>query len=84
MRFKFSLLLVVLALVLVVFVAGCRPQTTTTKPRVPPTLTSPEMGPGYASDCLECHGEGTEYYEFPVDHAGRTNDQCLTCHQVKQ
>jgi predicted CXXCH cytochrome family protein len=32
-------------------------------------------------DCLSCHGPG-ELKPFPEDHAGRTNDMCLACHQV--
>lgn len=31
-------------------------------------------------DCLMCHGEGAAK-AFPADHAGRTNEGCLTCHE---
>ncbi len=31
-------------------------------------------------DCLLCHGE-TGLKPYPADHAGRTSDTCLTCHQ---
>lgn len=31
-------------------------------------------------DCLLCHGEGG-VKPYPADHAGRTSDTCLQCHQ---
>ena len=31
-------------------------------------------------NCLMCHGEGAAK-PFPTDHAGRTNEACLTCHK---
>ena len=33
-------------------------------------------------DCLICHGEGIgEADKVPLDHAGRNNDSCQTCHK---
>jgi hypothetical protein len=32
-------------------------------------------------DCLLCHGEGG-LKPVPTDHKGRTNAQCVTCHQA--
>jgi len=62
--------------------------TTTTGPGEPPPLTSAghdlyaEMG----GLCLTCHGPGMGEHEFPVegpdDHTGRTNEECLDCHEV--
>ncbi|MBA7474878.1 hypothetical protein ES707_10240 [subsurface metagenome] len=61
---------------------------TTTGPAEPPPLTSvghdlyAEMG----GLCLTCHGPGMGEHEFPVegpdDHTGRTNEECLDCHEV--
>jgi hypothetical protein len=34
-------------------------------------------------DCLACHGPG-QLVPFPADHAGRTNEMCLACHQVAE
>ncbi len=33
-------------------------------------------------DCVACHGAG-QIKPFPADHAGRTSDTCLGCHQVQ-
>jgi hypothetical protein len=33
-------------------------------------------------DCVACHGAG-QVKPFPADHAGRTSDTCLGCHQVQ-
>ena len=33
-------------------------------------------------DCLACHDSG-QMVPFPEDHAGRTNDTCLMCHEVQ-
>jgi nitrate/TMAO reductase-like tetraheme cytochrome c subunit len=35
---------------------------------------------GGSPDCQICHGPNSTVRPFPADHAGRTNDQCLTCH----
>lgn len=41
------------------------------------TITHPEQG-----DCLQCHGlVAPEARPIPADHAGRTSDQCLNCHE---
>jgi hypothetical protein len=32
-------------------------------------------------DCLQCHGAG-QVRPVPSDHAGRTSDMCLGCHEV--
>jgi hypothetical protein len=32
-------------------------------------------------DCLACHG-ASQLVPFPEDHAGRTDEMCLGCHQV--
>ena len=45
-----------------------------------PRITEHGIGPGYEGFCLLCHGPGTGTDEFPPDHVGRTNDDCLTCH----
>lgn len=44
----------------------------------PPAIPHPIGG---APDCQICHGVGSLVRPFPADHAGRTNDQCLSCHQ---
>lgn len=71
--------------------------TTTTPTTTPPTTTGPAEPPPLTSVghdlyaetgglCLTCHGPGMGEYEFPVegpdDHTGRTNEECLDCHEV--
>lgn len=64
-------------------IAGFRPSCATChtphNPGVP--LTIPHTLEG-RSMCLSCHGKG-EWKPVPEDHAKRTNEQCLTCHQPK-
>jgi hypothetical protein len=48
-----------------------------------PRLQIPEVAhpsDGF-EDCLMCHDAG-QMVPFPEDHAGRTNETCLTCHQI--
>lgn len=61
---------------------------TTSAPKEEPTVEEPSAGGSTAilhslegrDDCLMCHGEGA-VEPFPADHAGRTNETCLTCHE---
>jgi len=65
---------------------------TTTPPTTGPAEPPPLMSPGhdiYAARggmCLICHSPGMGKQEFPIggpnDHTGRTNEECLTCHEV--
>ncbi len=43
----------------------------------PPKIPHPIGG---APDCQICHGPKSIVRPYPVDHAGRTNDQCTACH----
>ncbi len=48
-----------------------------------PALQIPEIphpAEGFET-CLDCHAED-QMAPFPADHAGRTNETCLACHQV--
>jgi hypothetical protein len=38
---------------------------------------------GLLADCLACHSTG-QMVPFPADHAGRTNEMCLACHQAAE
>ncbi len=44
----------------------------------PPKIPHPIGG---SPDCQICHGPTSLARPYPADHAGRTNDQCLACHQ---
>jgi hypothetical protein len=45
---------------------------------LPHTVTGQE-------DCLMCHGEGIGgAAKVPADHAGRTNETCLLCHNTEK
>jgi len=46
-------------------------ESTPTPTAIPHTLEG-------RADFLMCHSSGT--YAVPVDHAGRTNDTCIACH----
>ena len=65
-------------------IAGFRPACarchTPHNPGIP--LTIPHTLEG-RSACLNCHAAG-QWKPVPADHAKRTNDQCLTCHQAKE
>lgn len=46
----------------------------------PPRAVSHEILPG--SDCVSCHSTTSPPdRDVPTNHATRTNDQCLTCHE---
>lgn len=45
---------------------------------VPPKVPHPIGG---SPDCQICHGFKSIVRPYPTNHAGRTNDQCLACHQ---
>ncbi|MEA3334540.1 MAG: cytochrome b/b6 domain-containing protein [Chloroflexota bacterium] len=47
----------------------------------PVTISSHDVGPEH-SDCLLCHDPDGLIAPAPIDHKGRTNDQCLSCHQA--
>jgi len=48
----------------------------------PPQIPHPKEG---HTNCLSCHEKGVNGApKFPPDHAGRTNEMCLGCHQFKQ
>ena len=50
-----------------------------------PLLQIPEVphpAEGF-EDCLACH-DADQIAPFPEDHAGRTNDICLGCHQIRR
>lgn len=52
-------------------------------PKVDPN-TPPKQIPhpiGGSPDCQLCHGPTSKVRPFPADHAGRTNDMCLSCHK---
>ena len=61
-------------------VSGCRADEHGDTGTIAPRITNHGTGPDYAGYCLTCHGPGNGPQEFPPDHAGRTNDMCLTCH----
>jgi hypothetical protein len=46
-----------------------------------PPITSHDKGGSYAGACLVCHGPGTGADQFPAEHNGRTNNECLDCHR---
>jgi len=47
----------------------------------PPSIISHEVSEG--SDCLSCHGAASPPDRaVPADHVGRTNEQCLSCHEA--
>jgi hypothetical protein len=51
-----------------------------------PGFASPSLMPHNLEgrgDCLLCHNTGA-MRPFPEDHAGRTNDACLVCHQPSE
>ena len=54
-------------------------------PPPPPGLTSPPAVPHDLEDrldCLACHETGVgRAPRVPIDHTGRTNGMCLTCHK---
>ncbi len=64
-------------------IAGFRPSCATChtphNPGIP--LTIPHNLDG-RSACLNCHAKD-QWKPVPADHAKRTNEQCLTCHQPK-
>jgi hypothetical protein len=73
--------LLITAIVSGIAVSGCRAgETSVTNTTSAPRITEHGVGPDYAGYCLTCHGPGNGPQEFPPDHAGRTNDMCLTCH----
>ena len=48
----------------------------------PARAVSHEVSPG--SDCLSCHSaSGPPDRAVPADHSGRTDQQCLSCHETK-
>lgn len=58
-------------------------ETATPEPTKPATSgppTIPHTLEGRVGQCLVCHATGS-VKPFPEDHAGRTNDMCLACHQ---
>jgi hypothetical protein len=47
----------------------------------PPQIPHAKEG---RTDCLSCHEKGVNGApKFPPDHAGRTNEMCVVCHQFK-
>ncbi len=49
----------------------------------PARAISHEVSAG--SDCLSCHSpSGPPDRAVPADHSGRTNQQCLSCHETKR
>ena len=87
-------LLMATLLIIVPLVAACAaPAEEPTLPP-PPTKEEPVPTPPAATptaiphtlegraDCLMCHETGLgEATKIPVDHSGRTNDTCTTCHK---
>lgn len=68
-------LMLPMALALAIFAwAGSAETAPPLQPQIPHTLE------GRIGRCLECHGPGG-LKPVPADHAGRTNDMCLSCHQ---
>lgn len=55
------------------------PTPETSGPAIPSVVPHPLEG---RSDCLMCHGP-TGFKPFPADHAGRTSNLCLACHERK-
>jgi nitrate/TMAO reductase-like tetraheme cytochrome c subunit len=51
-----------------------QPQPGATPPKIPHPI-------GGSPDCQICHGPTSLARPYPSDHTGRTNDQCLACHQ---
>jgi hypothetical protein len=51
----------------------------------PTPLPPPEYphAPGAQLDCRSCH-QSPQVGNLPVDHALRTNDMCLLCHEIKR
>ncbi len=49
-------------------------------PGIPPALAHTVEG---RNQCLACHGPD-QWQPLPPDHAGRTEDICLSCHSLKQ
>ena len=74
MHFRRLMTILALAAVLA-WLAPARPVGSQEMPVVP----HPTEG---LEDCLACHDAG-QIDPFPEDHAGRTNDSCLMCHEAQ-
>ena len=74
-------LLIALTLVLGLFVPYLAVQASPPEQAGPPQIPHAKEG---RTDCLACHEKGlNNARKVPPDHAGRTNEMCVACHQFK-
>ncbi|MBI4788229.1 MAG: cytochrome c3 family protein [Chloroflexi bacterium] len=74
-------LLIALALVLGLFLPYLVAHASPPAQGGPPPIPHAKEG---RTDCLACHEKGLSgARKVPPDHAGRTNEMCVACHQVK-